>query len=176
MWNLRKIKIGDFFQFCFDHHEWTKCATENPQPSGKSWSSQLSPDGYRFSIPHLVHPCRSKQNCQKLPIMIFLKICPIEIQFDTQNLITRNGFKFWNNIANAFAQVVSKFEPIPTKNDLSYNIFSIIVYLDKAVFKKNQNQQFKAILLLSPRVNQMSYRKAANIWKKLRASAFSRWL
>ena len=39
----------------------TKCATENPQPSGKSWELQLSPDGCEFTVAYLVWPkCKNK--------------------------------------------------------------------------------------------------------------------
>ena len=44
-------------------------------PSGESWSSQVSPNGYGYSVAHLVCPWQSKQNHQKLLILIFLDFC-----------------------------------------------------------------------------------------------------
>ena len=45
----------------------------NKQPFEERRYYELSPDSCRFSVAHLVHPWQSKQYCQKLPILIFLK-------------------------------------------------------------------------------------------------------
>ena len=71
--NSCHIKIGDFWWYFFDHHGWTKWVTENPQPCEERGYSQLSSNGCGFSLAHLVCPWHSKQNCQKLQILIFLK-------------------------------------------------------------------------------------------------------
>ena len=110
-------------------------------------------------------------------ILIFHENSPIQIHYNTtKNVMTQvnfgwNGLKCWHNLSKGVGYVVSKLEPIP-----SYEVLSVQLYLDRAGFKENKNWQFLAILLLSPRVNQMCYRKSTIIWWKLRTSAFSRWL
>ena len=49
-------------QYCFDWYGWTKCATENIQPSGKRWERQLFPDGWIFSVAHLAPSWQAKEN------------------------------------------------------------------------------------------------------------------
>jgi len=57
----RTVKVGDFQQFCFDCHGWTKCVTENPQPSIESWKCQLFPDCHWFSLANLGFPSDNKE-------------------------------------------------------------------------------------------------------------------
>ena len=135
----------------------------------KSWISQLYPDGWTFSIAHLVCPYQSneyRKNCQFWSFFIFGDFLlfamgePNELQ------------KMFNHLEKA--EVLSLLQMVV---HFSQHIW--FAYGDKRILPKSpiiadfDLSSFLAIFFCLPRGNQMSYRKCSTIWRKLKLSAFS---
>ena len=103
--NSYKPKIGDFWQYYFDWHRWKKWATEKQQLCGERKHSQLSLDNFGFSLAYLVYPWRSKQNCQKSPILMW-NLRKIKIGYFLRFCFDRHGWtKYTTENAKLYREI-----------------------------------------------------------------------